>query len=202
MIRPLLRLCSHLCVSAASIAAIVLGLYPQQIAAQSFEHAPFYQKTAIPPDDALLVRHATANGVKMDISVASNDTGWEQGVRTDGSPKREMVHLYIQPTDSGATFAYDLLVEPIAATHKVRCTFIRQSSEQFSEYKQATQTIPLPQDLAPVIIDDGGTLAISLFADRDKKQRLTQYLHFTITTTNQQAWATIPVINQSCVRIR
>ncbi|MDE1177062.1 MAG: hypothetical protein PW789_10720 [Edaphobacter sp.] len=172
------------------------------LAAQSYEHTPLYQKVASPATDAVMIRHASANGVTMDISVASDEAGWSEGLRTDGSPQHQTLHLYIEATESDATFAYDLDVEPVEGTRKIRCTFKRQNADQFSEFKHASQTVPLNGDLAPVLVDDGSTLAISMFADRDKKQKIVQYLHIRLSSAKETAWTTVPVMGQSCVRVR
>lgn len=203
MTRPPSRLWRTLLFVAVTAATPLFLLDSVRLRAQSFEHTPFVETVPSAEGDAVMVRHATANGITADISVSTTDGGWNQGIRTDGWPHHELVHLYLQSTDSNAVFAYDLLLEPVAGTHQIRGTFSPQSPEVFAEEKHDARLVPLPPgELAPILVDEGGTLAITMFADAEKRLKITQYLHLRLSTAKEQAALSFPVTQSSCRRVR
>ncbi|WP_263366328.1 hypothetical protein [Edaphobacter bradus] len=154
---------------------VALPLISAAVRAQSYEHSPIYQKIAAPPAGAIDRWHPTANDVTVNITMTNVGSIWNEAMHVDGSNGQEIIHLIIEETKNNIAFAYDLLVQPIEGSQQVRCTFKPQAPDTFPQSMKFPH-MPISDSLEPVVIDNGGTIAISMIPDPDKKQKLVQYL--------------------------
>ena len=149
-----------------SVLLLTSASVPCTISAQTYEYSPFYQKVAAPPVGAFHRWTPRANGVIVNIRMTNVGGVWNEGMRVDGPKGQEVIHLFLDETRSSVSFAYDLLVEPIAGTQQVRCTFKPQSAEAFPPgAHQSFPQAPLSGLLDPLIVNDGDTIAISMIPD-------------------------------------
>src|ERR1035437_6341807 len=104
---------------------------------QSYADSPFYKTTTAVPSTARVegYEHGSikANGVVIDLSesVPSSSPdfdeirGWSVGAWVDRNNPAHTFHFYIQydRLNPVVVFGYDLLVEPVKGTDKIKCTF-------------------------------------------------------------------------------
>ena len=121
-----------------------------------------------------------ANGTSTNITM-SVDFGfgtWTEEMIVDGDSGKQILHWYAQFDRLNVTFGYDLLLEPIDGTKKIRCTFktLTEPSRGFVR-NNGSYLVPLPGPLTPLIITDGDTIAIRMFPQKSTEAPFTQYLH-------------------------
>src|SRR5215471_15469944 len=102
---------------------------------QSYADSPSFRSISAVPSTARVEgwAHGTikANGIVIDLSnsapVSSPDfdeiRGWSAASRVDGKKPAQIFHFYIEYGHLNVIFGYDLLVEPIDGTDKIKCTF-------------------------------------------------------------------------------
>lgn len=165
------RLCTLLIFSLALQAAGV---------AQRYEYVPFYQNGPAAPPNAHRAWKTNANGVTATISLLMPPYGpINEGMKVDGSFGKNIIHLYVEDGRHRVSFAFDLLLEPIADTTKVRCTFRPFTASVWPlprPFDESLATPAWPEHSDPLIIEDGETISVSMIPDSDGAYRMIQYI--------------------------
>ena len=122
---------------------------------QSFADSPFYKTTTAVPSTASVEGYEhgdiKANGVVIDLSEllpsSSPDfdeiSGWSVGAWVDRNNPVHTFHFYIQydHLNPVVVFGYDLLVEPVKGTDKIKCTSAPSPIPRIA-WRIATRTLP------------------------------------------------------------
>jgi hypothetical protein len=161
-------------------------LFAQTAIAQSYVNSPLYQlgerggpglhrRWSGPPTDA----NGTTTTISMSGDVGATG-GNEEGMRVEGAPGSQILHWFVSFYRPRVTFGYDLFLEPVVGTNKIRCTFRTLTDPENWSRDKSSQLVPLPEPLTPVEIEDGATLSISFLPEGDPKRVFVQQLRITL----------------------
>jgi hypothetical protein len=162
---------------------------------QSYARSPFYSLVSDIPSTARVegYEHGSikANGVVIDLSesapMSSPDfakiAGWSVGADTDGSKPAEVFHFYIQYDHLNVAFAYNLMVEPIEGTDKIKCTFSAFTDPPGWKWRPNKEIVPvaLPADLTPLVVRSGDVISIPTLPLGEGRIATVHYLRLTRT---------------------
>ncbi len=159
---------------------------------QSYARSPFYSPVSAIPSTAHGEGYhgIKANGVVIDLSESvpgsSPDfgeiAGWSAAANVDGSKPAELFHFCIQYDRLNVTFAYDLLVEPVEGTDKIKCTFsaFTDPRGQMHSNKDIVP-VALPADLTPLVVRSGDVISIPTLPLGGGRIAAVHYLRLTRT---------------------
>ena len=125
-------------------AAVIL--FPLCSYGQSYADSPFSVVDAVPASAQVEgYAHGTsrANGVWIDPFVSRSEFAINKVGRlmiagdVDGAKPAQMQHFFVQYVDLGATYGYNLLLEPLAGTDRIKCTF--------SQLDRSSSTLVVPR---------------------------------------------------------
>ena len=171
---------------------------------QSYADAPFYRPASAVPSTARVEGYEhggiRANGVVIDLSDAAPESspdfdqlaGWDLSANTDEKKPAQRFHYYLQYDRLQVAFAYDLLVEPVEGTDKIRCTFSTFSGPppRFAAIPWSNREIvpvALPADLTPVVIRSGDVISITMLPLGKGRIAVVHYLRLTRTDLTADA---------------
>jgi hypothetical protein len=162
---------------------------------QSYANSPFYGTTSAVPLTAHVEGFAhggiTANGVVIDLSesVPSSSPdfdeirGWSVGTWVDRNNPTHTFHFYIQYDRMNpiAVFGYDLVVEPLKGTDKIKCTFsaLTDPENRLTLRNKNVAPVALSGDLSPVVIKSGDAISITTLPLGPGKIASIHYLRLT-----------------------
>jgi len=162
---------------------------------QSYADSSFYRAVSVVPSTAHVEgwSHGSikANGVVIDLSesVPSSSPdfdeirGWSVGSWLDRNTPDHTFHFYIQYDHMNpvVVFGYDLLVEPVEGTDKIKCAFsaLTDPENRLTLRNKDIAPIALPADLTPVVIKSGDVLSIATLPLGPGKIASTHYLRLT-----------------------
>lgn len=161
---------------------------------QSYADSPFYRTASAIPSTAHVEgwSHGSiqANGVVIDLSESvpwsSPDfdeiRGWSLESWVDKNKPAHALHFYIQYDQLNVIFGYDLLVEPVEGTDKIKCTFSALSDSEIGwRHKEDIAPVTLPGDLSPVVVKSGDAISITTLPLGEGKIAVVHYLRLTRT---------------------
>jgi hypothetical protein len=161
---------------------------------QSYADSPFYRAISALPSTASVEGWShgstSANGVVIDLSesvpTSSPDfdkiRGWSVQSWTDRNSPAHIYHYLLQYDQLNVAFGYDLLVEPIAGTDKIKCTFSALTDPEIDWHRNKDiPVVSLPDDLTPVVIKSGDVLSITTLPLGPGKIAVVHYLRLTRT---------------------
>ena len=162
---------------------------------QSYADSPFYRATSAVPSTAHVEgwQHGSikANGIVIDLSeyVPSSSPdidqirGWSVGSWVDRNNPAHTFHFFIQydHLNPVVVFGYDLLVEPVKGTDKIKCTFsaLTDPENRLAHLKKDVAPVPLSTDLSPVVIKSGEAISITTLPLGQGKIASVHYLRLT-----------------------
>jgi hypothetical protein len=162
---------------------------------QEYADSPFYRATSTVPSAAHVEgwQHGSiqANGVIIDLSelVLSSSPGfdeirgWSVGSWVDRADPAHTFHFYIQYDQMNpvVVYGYDLLVEPIKGTDKIKCTFsaLTDPENGLPGRNKDIAPVALPADLPPVILKSGDAISIATLPLGPGKIAPVHYLRLT-----------------------
>jgi hypothetical protein len=169
------------------VLAAMLFAIPLDCQSQNYADSPFYKRSEPVPATALAGGQGMrANGVVIDLSESVPSSapgfekirGWSVGHRVDGTKPAQIFHFYIQYDKRNTTFGYDLLVEPVEGTDKIKCTFSSLTDPPGSEWMRNKGIVPiaLSADLTPLVIKSGDTISIKMLPLGQNEFAVIQYL--------------------------
>ena len=87
------------------------------------------------------------------------------------------------------TFGYDLLVEPVEGTDKIKCTFSALTDPSGYAWSRNKGVVPvaLPADLAPLVIKSGDAISITTLPLGQGKIASVHYLRLTRTDVTPES---------------
>jgi hypothetical protein len=95
----------------------------------------------------------------------------------------ETYHRVIEDSSRRAYFGYDISTEPIPNTDRIRVTIAPLSmtvdeleADQGAQKVSGFRFLVLPRYPAPVIVENGDTIALDLLVSPDGKQKIVDYL--------------------------
>jgi hypothetical protein len=160
---------------------------------QSYARSPFYSPVSAIPSMARVegYEHGSikANGVVIDLSEWTPDSspdagavaGWDVGADTDGSQPTELFHFYLRYNRLNVVFAYDLLVETVEGTDKIKCTFSAFTTPKHWPWPRTIVPVALPADLTPVVVRSGDVISIPTLPLGEGRIAAVHYLRLTRT---------------------
>lgn len=173
-----MRLSLYLGLGIVAIPALAVG--------QSYQNAPFYQLAKQPPAGVIFRwggRPTEANGISTQIVMSVHPTGgWEEGMRVDGQPGAQVLHWYAAFYKPHATFGYNLLLEPIPGSTRIRCTFSTMTEPEggFGLRDTSSSLVQLPEPLTPLIVESGDTVSVSFLPEPTLEKTFVQSLTITL----------------------
>jgi hypothetical protein len=188
--RPYTPICDTRVQMLKFVLAAMLFAIPLDCQSQSYSDSPFYKRSEPVPATAHVQvwRHGSirANGVVIDLSESVPSSapgfekirGWSVGHRVDGTKPAQIFHFYIQYDKRNTTFGYDLLVEPVEGTDKIKCTFSSLTDPPGYEWIRNKGIVPvaLSADLTPLVIKSGDTISIKMLPLGQNEIAVIQYL--------------------------
>jgi hypothetical protein len=164
---------------------------------QSYADSPFYKPTSVIPSTAHVEgwQHGSikANGVVIDLSESVSSSspgfdeirGWSVGSWVDRNNPAHTFHFYIQYDHMNpvVVFGYDLLVEPVTGTDKIKCTFsaLTDPENRLALRNKDIAPVALSADLSPVVIKSGDAISITTLPLGQGKIASIHYLRLTRT---------------------
>ncbi len=164
---------------------------------QEYARSPFYSPAADIPSTARVEGYEhggfKANGVGIDLSESAPESspdfekiaGWSIAADVDGSKPAQLFQFYIQYDRLKVTFGYDLLVEPIEGTDRIRCTFSALTDPQgwtrFRDGEKEIVPVALPADLTPLVVRFGDVISIPTLPLGEGRIAVVHYLRLTRT---------------------
>ena len=164
---------------------------------QSYADSPFYKTTTAVPSTARVegYEHGSikANGVVIYLSesVPSSSPdfdeirGWSVGAWVDRNNPAHTFHFYIQydHLNPVVVFGYDLLVEPVKGTDKIKCTFsaLTDPENRLTVRNKDVAPVALSADLSPFVIKSGDAISITTLPLGQRKIASVHYLRLTRT---------------------
>jgi len=161
---------------------------------QSYADSPFYRQVAVVPSTAHVEgwSHGSieANGVVIDLSESVPSTspdsdeirGWSLNSWVDRNSPSHVFHFYIQYDRLNVTFGYDLLVEPVRGSDKIKCTFSALTDPEIAwDRNKDIALVALPADLTPVVIKSGDAISITTLPLGPGRIAAVHYLRLTRT---------------------
>jgi hypothetical protein len=162
---------------------------------QSYADSPFYKPISAIPSTAHVEGYShgsiRANGVVIDLSesvpASSRDFdeigGWRVGAYVDRNNPVHTFHFYIQYDHMNpvVVFGYDLLVEPVKGTDRIKCTFstLTDPENRLAGRKKEVVPVALSADLSPVGIKSGDAISIMTLPLGEGKSASVHYLRIT-----------------------
>ena len=162
---------------------------------ESYADSPFYRTTSAVPSTARVEgwSHGSikANGVVIDLSdsVPSSSPdfdeirGWSSGSWVDRNTPDHTFHFYIQYDHMNpvVVFGYDLRVEPVEGTDKIKCTFsvLTDPENRLTLRNKDIAPVALPADLTPVVIKSGDAISFTTLPLGPGKIAVVHYLRLT-----------------------
>jgi hypothetical protein len=150
--------------------------------AQPYIDTPFYKLSGGSPAGAAARWSGSptfANGTTTEITMFVNHSGgWDEGMQVDGKPGAQVLHWFAAFYKPHATFGYDLLLEPLSRTTKIRCTFSAMTEPEhgFQLRDTSSSMVPLPEPLTPLVIESGDTISIRFSPEGVPDKPFVQYL--------------------------
>ena len=167
---------------------------------QSYADSPFYRAVPDIPSTAHVEGWAhgsiNSNGVVIDLSESfpssSPDFDEIRGSSDHSSWDRNrpahLFHHFVQYDQLNVVFGYDLLVEPVKGTDKIKCTFSTLTDPDVDWHRNKDiPVVPLSDDLTPVVIKSGDVLSITTFPLGPGKIAVVYYLRLTRTDLTPEA---------------
>ncbi len=170
---------------------------------QTYADSPIYKATSAVPSTAYVEgwQHGSikANGVVIDLSAyvpsSSPDIdkirGWSVGSNVERNNPAHTFHFYIQYDwmNPIVVFGYDLLVEPVKGTDKIKCTFSALTDPENQLLLRNKDVVPvaLPAALSPIVIKSGDAISITTLPLGPGKIAHVHYLHLTRTDLTPNA---------------
>ena len=164
---------------------------------QSYADSPFYKATSAIPSTARVEGYEhggiRANGVVIDLSESEPSPspgfdeigGWSLDADIDGSKPAELFHFYLQYDRLNVVFGYDLLVEPVEGTDKIKCTFSAFTNPRgwtgFRNREKEIVPVALPADLTPLVVRSGDVISIPTLPLGEGRIAVVHYLRLTRT---------------------
>ena len=161
---------------------------------QGYADSPFYRPVSIVPTAAHVEgwSHGTtkANGVLIDLSELVPSSlpefdqirGWSVHSWVDRNRPAHTFHYFLQYDQLNVVFGYDLRVEPVEGTDRIRCTFSALTDPEIDWHRNKDiPVVPLPDDLTPVVIKSGDVLSITTLPLGQGKIPVVHYLRLTRT---------------------
>lgn len=174
---------------------IALLILPLASGAQRFAHDPFYEKTQAADATALHRWDSSANGVIFHMSLTAPHYGpWDEGMKVDGAQSRQVVHWYLQDNHYGVYFGYDLVLEPVAGSSQIKCTF-SAFNNPYDRGGRMNGNLPHPtlsDSLTPLLVDSGDTLEIAMLPGPDGKEKFVQYIRVELDTAKSELDTSTP----------
>ena len=163
---------------------------------QSYADSPFYRATSAVPTTAHVEgwQHGSikTNGVVIDLSESVPSSlpdfdkirGWSVGSWVDRNNPAHPFHFYIQydRMNPVVVFGYDLLIEPIEGTDKIKCTFsaLTDPENGLSDRNKDIAPVALSTDLSPIVIKSGDAISITTLPLGEDKIAAVHYLRLTL----------------------
>jgi hypothetical protein len=172
---------------------------PLSVLCQSYADSPFYKKVPAVPSTARVEgwSHGSikANGIVIDLSISEPSSSSDREAISgpgltnswvDRNKHPPVFHYFTQNVRLNAVFGYDLLVEPVPGTDQIRCTFSALTDpaelpETSWRRDQNIPVVPLPGSLAPIILQSGQAIAITILPLAEPSIAVTHYLRLTRT---------------------
>jgi len=161
---------------------------------QSYADSTFYRTTFAIPLTAHVEgwQHGStqANGVAIDLSesVPSSSPdfdeirGWSVHSWVDKQGPTHLYHYFLQYDQLHVVFGYDLLVEPVNGTDKIKCTFSPLTDPEIDWHRdKSLPVVPLPDALTPAVIKSGDVLSFTTLPLGPGKIAVVHYLRLTRT---------------------
>ncbi len=161
---------------------------------QSYADSPFYKAASAVPSTARVEGYGhgsiKANGVVIDLSdsvpLSSPDFDEIRGssvqASVDRSKPTHTFHFYVQYIRLNVVFGYDLLVEPVEGTDKIKCSFSALTDpETVLQYNKQIVPVALPADLTPLVVKSGDAISITTLPLGQGKIAVVHYLRLTRT---------------------
>ena len=164
---------------------------------QGYADSPFYNRVPAVPSTARALGRAPgaiANGIAIDISMLEPApfTPMLANAWVDRSTPEHIFHYFRQYDRLNAVFGYDLHIEPILGTDRIRCTFTALTDprdEPPNDYpgwgsgvrKKDIPVVALSGDLSPFVIKSGDAISITTLPHGPGKIAVVQYLRLSRT---------------------
>jgi hypothetical protein len=164
---------------------------------QKYARSPFYSPVSAIPSTARVEGYEhggiKANGVVIDLSESEPSSppafdepgGWSLDADVDGSKPAELFHFYLQYDRLNVVFGYDLLVEPVEGTDKIKCTFSAFTNPRgwtgFRNREKEIVPVALPADLTPLVVRSGDVISIPTLPLGEGRIAVVHYLRLTRT---------------------
>ncbi|HMH13475.1 MAG TPA: TlpA disulfide reductase family protein [Edaphobacter sp.] len=114
--------------------------------------------------------------------------GWSVYAGVDGNKPAQLFHFYIQYDNLNATFAYNLLVQPVEGTDKIKCTFSAFTDPKDEHFRNKDiLPIALPADLTPLVVRSGKVISITTLPLGQAKIAAVHYLRLARTDLTSPA---------------
>jgi hypothetical protein len=159
---------------------------------QTYADSPFYKSVSDIPPSAHVEgwSHGSikANGVVIDLSESvpssSPDLDEIRGSSAeswvDRNKPAHTFHFYIQYDQLNVVFGYDLVVEPVEDTDKIKCTFSALTDPEIGwQNKKDVAPVDLPADLTPLVIKSGDAISFTTLPLGEGKIAVVHYLRLT-----------------------
>lgn len=170
-----------------------LLLFPLCGYAQSYADSPFYKLVDGVPASAHADGYAHglihANGITIDLSISRSEFAIDHisryeiaaDVERHKPVPKQMFRYYMQYNDLGATFGYNLLVQPVEGTDQIKCTFsqLTDPDQPWWSRDKGIAPVDLPADLTPLVIHSGQVIAISTYPAGQDKPAVIHYVQLT-----------------------
>lgn len=172
---------------------VALITFPLCSYGQSYADSPFYKLADRIPASAHVEGWAPgiihANGIAIDLSISRSEHEIDEmdggggliNSEVDGASPAQVFHYFFQYGGLGVTFGYNLLVQPVEGTDKIKCTFSPLTDPEHSWWHRDKGIAPvaLPAELTPLVIQSGQAIAISTYPAGEDKPAVTHYLRLT-----------------------
>jgi hypothetical protein len=147
-----------------------------------------------------------ANGVSVDLYRSqSEETLVDKGsgvvlilAQVDGETPKQVLHFVHQYGELRIAFGFNLLVEPLPGTDKIRCTFSTLTDPDLPWWRRDRDISPdpLPGGLGSVLVNSGDVLSLTTFPLSGDKLALVHYIRFTLADPGTSS-AEAPTIGSS-----
>ena len=159
---------------------------------QNYADSTFYRTMSAVPATARVEgwSHGSTNGngvvIDLSESVPSSSPdfdeirGWSVHSWVDRNRPAHIYHYFLQYDQLNVVFGYDLLVEPVKGTDKIKCTFSALTDPEVDWHRNRDiPVVPLPSDLVPVVIKSGDVLSFTTLPLGPDKIAVVHYLRLT-----------------------
>jgi len=153
---------------------------------QAYATSPFYQKGQNGAVSVSQHWHAPVNGVSVEISLSLPKPGpWKDGMKVDGAPSKQVIHYFLQDNYHHVRFGYDLVVQAVAGTQQIICTFSSLTYRFLGAFEESLPEAPLSGSLPPLSVNSGDTIVIGMFSDPERSEEAFQYIHIELVSSTK-----------------